>query len=86
MTPGCTRSRNDGDGSERCHFDSLAGGVVGDTGFLPDPTVEAFAGTLGRALRGDRPTTDPVARARRHDWDAVVDQTERVYRDTRDGP
>jgi len=67
------------------HPESAASEVVGDAGFLPEPTVEAFAATLDRALGGDRPTTDPVAAAEQYDWDAVVDRTKRVYRDTLDG-
>jgi glycosyltransferase involved in cell wall biosynthesis len=62
------------------HPESAASEVVGDAGFLPEPTVEAFATALDRALRGDRPATDPVARARRSDWDAIARQAESVYR------
>jgi glycosyltransferase involved in cell wall biosynthesis len=62
------------------HPESAASEVVGDAGFLPEPTVEAFATALDSALHGDRPTTDPVARARRYDWDPIAARTEHVYR------
>jgi len=67
------------------HPESAASEVVGDAGFLPAPTVDAFADALDRALCGESPSADPVATAREYDWDNVVDQIERVYRDTLDG-
>ena len=62
------------------HPDSAASEVVGDAGFLVDPTVEAFARTLDGALSGERPPTPPTARAERYDWDAVTARAEDRYR------
>ncbi|WP_283403316.1 glycosyltransferase family 4 protein [Halorubrum sp. DM2] len=62
------------------HPDSAADEVIGDAGFLVDPTVDAVTDTLHGTLRGDRPATNPVERAQRYDWDAVADQAERAYR------
>lgn len=67
------------------HPDSAADEVIGDAGFLPDPTVDALSKTLQAVLRGDRPSTDPVERAQRYDWDAVADQAETVYQRAIDG-
>jgi glycosyltransferase involved in cell wall biosynthesis len=63
------------------HPDSAASEVVGDAGFLPEPTVDAFAEALDRALGGERPQTDPVEAAAQYDWDVVVERAEGVYRD-----
>ena len=62
------------------HPNSAAREVVGDGGYLVDPTVEAFDSALDEALSGERPPTPPVERAARYDWDAVAKQAERVYR------
>jgi len=67
------------------HPDSAADEVIDDAGFLVDPTVESLTETLDAALRGDRPSTGPVERAQRYDWDAVADQAETAYRRAIDG-
>ena len=67
------------------HPDSAADEVIDDTGFLVDPTVESLTGTLDAALRGDRPSTGPVERAQRYDWDAIADQAETAYQRAIDG-
>ena len=64
------------------HPDSAATEVVGDAGFLPAPTVDAFATTLDRVLAGDRPPEDPVAAARQYDWDVIADRMAELYRET----
>lgn len=74
LSAGCTVIAAD-------HPNSAAGEVVGDAGFRPAPTVEAFADALDRALGGERPPADPEAVARSYDWDAVVEQAAGVYRD-----
>ncbi|QCC47196.1 glycosyltransferase family 4 protein [Halobellus limi] len=61
------------------HPDSAADEVVGDAGFLVDPTVESLTETLDAALGGRRPPTDPLNRAQQYDWDAVADRAERAY-------
>lgn len=61
------------------HPNSAADEVVGDAGFLAEPCVADLARTLDRALAGDRPPESPTERVQRYDWDAVVDQAERVY-------
>jgi len=67
------------------HPDSAADEVIGDAGFLVEPTVDAVSRTLDGALCGDRPSSDPVERAQRYDWDAVAEQAETAYRRAIDG-
>ncbi|MDL0138879.1 glycosyltransferase family 4 protein [Halobacterium salinarum] len=67
------------------HLDSAADEVIGDAGFLAEPTVDALSKMLSAAIRGDRPSTDPVERAQRYDWDAVADQAETAYQRAIDG-
>ena len=62
------------------HPDSAASEIVGDGGFLVEPTVEAFTRALDGALSGERPPTPPTARAERYDWDAVATLAEERYR------
>ncbi|MFB6105986.1 MAG: glycosyltransferase family 4 protein [Halobacteriaceae archaeon] len=61
------------------HPMSAARSVVGEGGFVVDPTVEALSEGLARALAGARPAADPVAVARRYDWGRVTDRAEAVY-------
>ena len=63
------------------HPESAAAEVVGDAGFLVDPSVDALTDALDHALAGKRPPGDPTAAAQRYDWDRVAAQAERVYRD-----
>jgi len=67
------------------HLDSAANDVIGDAGFLVDPTVDALTEMLDRALDGARPETPPRERARQYDWDAVANQAETAYRRAVDG-
>jgi len=62
------------------HPDSAADEVIGDAGFLVEPTVEALSTQLRAVLDDQRPPTEPVERARRYDWDTVAKQAERSYR------
>ena len=61
------------------HPESAASEVLGDGGFLVDPTQEALADALDRALAGDRPPTPPTERAGQYDWDSVAAEAETVY-------
>lgn len=72
MAAGCT-----GIGAD--HPESAAGEVIGDAGFLVDPTVDDLADTLEDTLGGQSPRPDPTDRARRYDWDAVARQAEDAY-------
>jgi len=65
--------------------DSAADEVIGDAGFLTDPTVDGIAETLAQTLTGGRPAVDPVERAQRFDWNTVASQAETVYRRVADG-
>lgn len=67
------------------HPDSAADEVIGDAGFLVDPTVDSLTERLDAALGGKRPSADPVERAEQYDWDAVADQAETVYQRAVDG-
>ncbi len=61
------------------HPDSAADEVIGDAGYLIDPTADALAATLEEALDGARPDEEPQTRAEQFDWDAVADQAEDAY-------
>jgi len=78
MAAGCTVIGAD-------HPESAAGEVIDDAGFVTEPTTEALASALNRALTGDRPPTDPIQRASQYDWDEITDQAESVYRSAIDG-
>lgn len=67
------------------HPDSAANEVIGDAGFLADPTVESVTRMLNRALSGERPSAEPIERARRYDWGAVAARAEAVYQRAIDG-
>lgn len=62
------------------HPQSAADEVIGDAGFLVEPSVGALADTLRRSLDGERPSADPTARAQRYDWDNVAAEAEPAYR------
>ncbi|QCJ45967.1 glycosyltransferase family 4 protein [Haloprofundus sp. MHR1] len=62
------------------HPESAASEVIEDAGYLVDPSKEAVADALDRALAGDRPTQNPRSRAQQFDWDNVADQAESAYR------
>lgn len=61
------------------HAESAADKVIGDAGFLVDPTVDSVTEILARAVRGERPPSNPVERAQRYDRDSVADQAETAY-------
>lgn len=63
------------------HPHSAAAEVVGEAGLLVDPEIEPFRAALQRALRGDRPPENPVARAEKFDWTQVTDRAESAYED-----
>ncbi|MFY4814164.1 glycosyltransferase family 4 protein [Haloarcula sp. AONF1] len=67
------------------HPDSAADEVIGDAGFLVDPTVDSLTERLDATLGGERPSANPVERAEQYDWDAVADQAETVYQRAVDG-
>ena len=67
------------------HPESAASEVIGDAGYLAEPTVESLAERLERALAGQRPANDPVERAERFDWDEVATQAESAYERAVDG-
>ena len=62
------------------HPESAADEVIGDAGYLTQPTVDGVAEALNTALSGERPPTDPSVRAQRFDWDEVASQAETAYR------
>jgi glycosyltransferase involved in cell wall biosynthesis len=61
------------------HPFSAGSEVVGDAGFVTEPTVEEISDALERALNGERPPRDPVEVARAYDWENVADRTESYY-------
>ncbi|AEM57273.1 hexosyltransferase / glycosyltransferase [Haloarcula hispanica ATCC 33960] len=62
------------------HPDSAVGEVIGDAGFLAEPTVDGVAIVLDEVLAGTQPSTDPLERAKRFDWDQVADDALEAYR------
>jgi glycosyltransferase involved in cell wall biosynthesis len=67
------------------HPESAASEVIGDAGYLVEPTVGAVADRLNDALNGDRPPREPLERAGKYDWDVVTEQAETAYRRAIDG-
>lgn len=63
------------------HPQSAAGEVLGDGGFLADPTVDDLERVLGRALDGERPPASPTTVAARYDWDVVADRMGTLLRE-----
>jgi glycosyltransferase involved in cell wall biosynthesis len=61
------------------HPDSAADEVIGDAGFLVEPTATALQSRLASALDGERPDKNPCHRAAEFDWEAVTDQALSVY-------
>jgi glycosyltransferase involved in cell wall biosynthesis len=66
------------------HPDSAADEVIGDAGFLADPTPEGVAKVLSRALEGERPPVDPMERAKRYSWDRIAEDALTTYQDAVD--
>ncbi|WP_276253327.1 glycosyltransferase family 4 protein [Halomontanus rarus] len=62
------------------HPESAAGEVIGDAGFVVEPTVDVLADVLERAIADERPSTDPVDAAARYDWDRVTARAQETYR------
>lgn len=62
------------------HPNSAADEVIQDGGFLVEPTVDALAETLERALRGVTPPANPEDVARQFDWDNVATEAAEAYR------
>jgi glycosyltransferase involved in cell wall biosynthesis len=67
------------------HPESAADEVIGDAGFLTDPTVSSLTDTLRQSLSGTRPTVDPRERAQAYDWDSIAEQAERAFQRAIDG-
>ncbi|WP_224448733.1 glycosyltransferase family 4 protein [Haloprofundus salilacus] len=61
------------------HPESAASEVIEDAGYLVDPSTDAVADALDRALQGDRPAQNPRSRAEQFDWDNVANQAEATY-------
>ena len=61
------------------HPESAAGELVGDAGFVVDPSVDAVTAALERALDGERPPTEPTARASEYDWDTIAHDALSAY-------
>jgi glycosyltransferase involved in cell wall biosynthesis len=67
------------------HPESAASEVIGDAGYVVEPTVDGVATALERALIGERPRASPTERAERFGWDTVAKQAETVYQRAVDG-
>ncbi|MCU4718216.1 glycosyltransferase family 4 protein [Halapricum hydrolyticum] len=66
------------------HPDSAVEEVLDDAGLLVDSTVEGIADGLTAVFDGERPATAPQTAAQRFDWECIVDDVERIYRDAVD--
>ncbi|KAB1187513.1 MULTISPECIES: glycosyltransferase family 4 protein [Haloferax] len=62
------------------HPESAASEVIGDAGYLAEPTVDSVTESLKRALAGETPATQPTKRAEQYDWDSVAEQAEKTYK------
>ncbi len=67
------------------HPESAAREVIGEAGYLTEPTVESLVDQLERSLSGQTPAGDPVERAKQFDWDSVAAQAETAYQRAVDG-
>jgi len=67
------------------HPESAAREVIGEAGYLIEPTVESLVDQLERSLSGQTPAGDPVERAKQFDWDSVATQAEAAYQRAVDG-
>ncbi len=61
------------------HPTSASQEVIGDAGFLAQPTVDSVTATLRRAVEGERPETDPLDRAEKYHWSTITQQAETAY-------
>jgi glycosyltransferase involved in cell wall biosynthesis len=61
------------------HPNSAASEVLGESGYLVDPSTDAVDGALESALDAAPSNDDPVERAMRYDWDNVATQAADVY-------
>ncbi|WP_254532785.1 glycosyltransferase family 4 protein [Natrinema gelatinilyticum] len=61
------------------HPDSAADEVIGDGGFLAEPTVADVAAVLERTLGDDRSPINPQRRAKAFDWDHVAEEALEAY-------
>jgi len=61
------------------HPESAASEVVGDAGFVVEPSINAVADTLNEALDGKRPPEEPTTQAQQYDWDSITTQAESTY-------
>jgi glycosyltransferase involved in cell wall biosynthesis len=67
------------------HPESAASEVIGEAGYLVEPTVDALTETLDDALAGRTPPKDPFEQAQKFDWDSVATQAEQAYERAIDG-
>jgi glycosyltransferase involved in cell wall biosynthesis len=67
------------------HPDSAGSEVVGEGGFVTEPSVPALADAMDRTLSGEKPPREPLAVAREYDWEIVTTKAERAYRRAIDG-
>lgn len=61
------------------HPESAASEVIGDAGYVVEPTADGVAAALDRALAGETPSVQPQERAQQFDWDQVAEQAGVVY-------
>ena len=61
------------------HRFSAGSEVVGDAGFITQPTVHEIGQTIEQALDGNRPPADPISRAEEFDWDKIAIETEQYF-------
>ena len=67
------------------HPDSAAEEVIGDAGFLANPTIGSVTKILDRVLDGERPPTNPRDHAKMFSWERIAEDTLSAYEDAVDG-
>jgi glycosyltransferase involved in cell wall biosynthesis len=72
MAAGCTVITVD-------HKYSAGNEIVGDAGFVVEPTVNELSEILSQALDGARPNVPPTDRAANYDWKSITNQAESFY-------
>jgi len=61
------------------HPNSAGSEVVGDAGFVTEPSTESIADTLEKVLAGKQPNRNPIEVAKQYDWEFITDATIEYY-------
>lgn len=67
------------------HMHNAGKEIVGEAGFVTDPSLDSITQALDKALSGDRPSKNPVSTAKHYDWEIITTKTENLYFDIVEG-